>query len=179
MRGTSSTRKQSSLPRGIKLRQAGASDAAELAALYTATAEDLTARFGKGYWTSITTERGVLGGLRHSYVVIAVHKNRIVGALRLTTKKPWAIDRAMITPVKRPLFLVGMAVAPELQRRGIGRMMLERAEKIARDWPADSIVLDACDADAGAGKFYVKCGFSEIGRKEYKGDPLRYYELLL
>ena len=179
MRGTSSTRKRSSLPRGIQLRQAGASDAIELAALHTATAADLTSRYGRGHWSTLTTERGVLAGMRHSYVVIAVHEGRIIGTLRLTTKKPWAIDRTMITPVKRPLFLVGMAVTPELQRRGIGRLMLEHAVKIAKEWPADSIVLDAFDADAGAGDFYARCGYREIGRKEYKGDPLRYYELLL
>ena len=46
-------------------------------------------------------------------------------------------------------------------------------------WPADSIRLDAYDADAGAGRFYARCGFLERGRVVYKGDPLVYYELLL
>ena len=161
------------------MRQAGASDAEELAALHTTAAEDLTARYGNGHWSALTTERGVLAGMRDSHVVVAMHRNRIVGALRLTTKKPWAIDREIITPVNRPLYLVGMVVAPELQRRGIGRLMLEHATQIAKEWPAQSIVLDAYDADAGAGDFYARCGYREIGRQQYKGDPLRYYELLL
>jgi GNAT superfamily N-acetyltransferase len=127
----------------------------------------------------VTTERGVLAGMRHSRVIVAVHRNRIVGSLRLTTKKPWAIDRSMITPVKRPLYLVGMAVAPDMQRKGIGALLMRRAEEVARDWPAQSIVLDAYDAEAGAGDSYAKYGYREIGRKAYKGDPLRYYELLL
>jgi GNAT superfamily N-acetyltransferase len=117
--------------------------------------------------------------MRNSHVILAVHKDRIVGSLRLTTKKSWAIDRTMITPVRRPLYLAGMAVAPDMQRKGIGMLLLNRAEEIARDWPAQSIVLDAYDADAGAGGFYEKYGYREIGRKAYKGNPLRYYELLV
>ena len=117
--------------------------------------------------------------MRNSHVIVAVRKDRIVGSLRLTAKKPWAIDRAMITPVKCPLYLAGMAVAPDMQRKGIGALLLKRAEEIAREWPAQSIVLDAYDSEAGAGEFYEKCGYREIGRKAYKGDPLRYYELLL
>jgi hypothetical protein len=50
---------------------------------------------------------------------------------------------------------------------------------VARSWPADAIRLDAYDADAGAGSFYVRCGFLERGRVVYKGDPLVYYEFLL
>jgi len=38
-------------------------DALALAALHTAVAEDLTRRFGRGPWSSATSERGVLFGL--------------------------------------------------------------------------------------------------------------------
>jgi hypothetical protein len=50
------------------------------------------------------------------------------------------------------------------------------ATKVAREWPADAIRLDAYDAPAGAGAFYARCGFSERGRVVYKGNPLVYYE---
>lgn len=99
--------------------------------------------------------------------------------LRLATKKPWAIDVSYFTPVKRPLYLTGMAVAVTHQGQGLGRLALEDAIEVARKWPADSIRLDAYDADAGAGAFYARCGFLERGRVIYKGDPLVYYELLL
>jgi hypothetical protein len=39
--------------------------------------------------------------------------------------------------------------------------------------------LDSYDADAGAGEFYARCGFTERGRVVYKGDPLIYYQRLL
>jgi GNAT superfamily N-acetyltransferase len=72
-----------------------------------------------------------------------------------------------------------MTVAVTHQSQGLGRLALEDAIEVARNWQADAIRLDAYDADAGAGSFYVKCGFVEKGRAVYKGDPLSYYELLL
>ena len=103
----------------------------------------------------------------------------IVGTLRLATKKPWAIDRAYFADVRRPLYLTDMAVLPALQRKGIGRHMLAEAAIVARQWPGDAIRLDAYDAPAGAGSFYAKCGFRQVGRKSYRGVPLLYFELLL
>ena len=82
------------------------------------------------------------------------------------------------TPVKRPLYLTGMAVSVAYQQHGLGRLALEDARSVARRWPAAAIRLDAYDADAGAGRFYAKCGFRECGRIVYKGNPLVYYELL-
>jgi ribosomal protein S18 acetylase RimI-like enzyme len=72
-----------------------------------------------------------------------------------------------------------MAVHPDRQRKGIGRSCLDEAVRIARDWPGDAIRLDAYDAETGAGEFYRKCGFREVGRTSYRNTPLIYFELLL
>ncbi len=132
------------------------SDAAALAQLHSAVAEDLTRRFGQGRWSSWPTERGVLNELRKpkfSRILIARARSRIIGALRLTTRKPWAIDTAYFAPALRPLYLTSMAVHPDLQRKGVGRSLMKEAEALARAWPADAIRLDAFDAAAGAGTF--------------------------
>jgi GNAT superfamily N-acetyltransferase len=155
------------------------SDASTLAALHTAVAEELTRRYGRGPWSAATTEKGVLFGLRHSHVVIARKGKNIVGTLRLATKKPWAIDVSYFTPIKKALYLTHMAVIPTMQRQGIGHSLLKDAVKQARSWPADAIRLDAFDADAGAGAFYAKCGFREVGRVTYRKAPLIYFELVL
>ncbi len=68
---------------------------------------------------------------------------------------------------------------PDRQRRGIGRQLVEEAKAVAQAWPSDAIRLDAYDSDAGAGPFYAKCGFREVGRKTYRGVPLVYFELML
>jgi GNAT superfamily N-acetyltransferase len=154
-------------------------DAAAIAALSLAVAEDLTHQYGHGRWSSGTAEKTALRNVRTSRVIVARSGTGIVAALRLATKKPWAIDPKYFTDVRKPLYLTDMTVAPEMQRKGVGRRILEDATNVARAWPCDAIRLDAYDAEAGAGAFYVKCGFRETGRVTYRKTPLIYFELLL
>ena len=156
-----------------------ADDASELAALHTAVAEHLTNQYGQGPWSGTTSDKSVLYGMRHSRVLVARQGSQIVGTLRLATKKPWAIDPSYFSKCKKPVYLLAMAVLPQKQRQGLGRQCLEEAKRIARAWPADAIRLDAYDADAGAGRFYVRCGYSERGRITYRDAPLIYYELVI
>ena len=160
-------------------RDATLKDVPAIAGLHNAAAGALTARFGEGHWSSLVTERGTAVSQRHARVRVGRSGTRILTVLRLATKKPWAIDTSYFTPAKRPLYLTGMAVEVAHQGKGLGRLALEDALVVARGLSADAIRLDAYDADAGGGPFYVKCGFSERGRVVYKGDPLVYYELLL
>jgi GNAT superfamily N-acetyltransferase len=160
--------------------RATASDAVALAALHLAVAADLTTRYGKGHWSRCPGEKGVLRAITTSHVMVARDaRGTIVATLQLATKKPWAIDRAFFTPVKRPLYLLNMAVTPKLQKKGVGRRCLEEAARIASAWPAQSICLDAYDAAAGAGGFYARCGYREMGNKIYRGVSLVYYEFLV
>jgi GNAT superfamily N-acetyltransferase len=154
-------------------------DATALAALHTAASADLTSRYGQGFWSHVATERGVLFSMRYAHVLIVRRGKTIVGTLRLANKKPWAIDVSYFTPVKKAIYLTGMAVLPKHQRQGIGHELLQQAITQARAWPANAIRLDAFDADAGAGGFYARCGFRETARVVYKKDPLIYFELLL
>lgn len=163
----------------ISLEPATPDDAEALAVLRTDVAEHLTATHGRGHWSSAVTSRGVLGRMRTGTVFVARQEGRVAATLCLTTRKPWAIDASYFTPVPQPLYLVDMAVSPDLQRRGIGRACLAEAERIARAWPADAMRLDAYDAPAGAGTFYQRCGYREAGRRVYRGNPLIYYERIL
>jgi ribosomal protein S18 acetylase RimI-like enzyme len=157
-----------------------AEEAPALAALHTAVAEDLTRRYGKGHWSSPVSEKAVLLGMRTSKVFVAHDASgAVIATLRLATKKPWAIDKSYFTECRTPCYLTSMAVAPELQHQGIGRLCVEEAKRIGREWPADAIRLDAYDAEAGAGGFYSKCGFREVGRVTYRNTPLIYFEMLL
>lgn len=154
-------------------------DAIELALMRTLAARHLTSRFGRGHWSGEATERGVLASMHTGSVWVARRGRAIVGTFRLATKQPWAIDPDYFTPVKLPLYLTDMAVLPSLQGHGVGRRCLQKAVDVARAWPAQSICLDAYDAEAGAAEFYGKCGFREVGRVVYRGVPLVYFELLV
>jgi hypothetical protein len=39
--------------------------------------------------------------------------------------------------------------------------------------------LDAFDRPSGGGRFYEKCGFTEVGRAVDRGVPLIYFEFVL
>jgi len=163
----------------LKFRDATLDDVPVIAALQNAAAGAQTARFGVGHWSTLSSERSATLAQRHARVRVGREGKRILTVLRLATKKPWAIDVAYFTPVKRPLYLTGMSVAVTHQGQGLGRLALEDARAVAADWPADAIRLDAYDHAAGAGSFYLKCGYRERGHIVYKGDSLAYYELLL
>ncbi|HET7872991.1 MAG TPA: GNAT family N-acetyltransferase [Terriglobales bacterium] len=163
----------------LSLTLATAADAEALSALHSAVAEHLTRLHGPGHWSMAATQRGALNSLRHAQVLVAFENGALVGTLRLASKKPWAIDVAYFSDVRRPLYLTSMAVAPGRQRQGVGRLLLEHARTMARGWPADSLRLDAYDGPAGAGGFYSKCGFREVGRVIYRMTPLVYFEQLL
>jgi len=178
-----SRRRGSSLTLGEKMRVrlqiATSPDVSSVLELRAAVAKRLTADYGEGPWSRSSTEKGVLFDMRNSKLYVASDGKRVIASLRLTTKKPWAIDRSYFTTSQRPVYLLSMAVLPELQHQGIGRLCLESVREICERWPADAIRLDAYDARAGAGSFYAKCGFKDVGRAAYRGVPLAYYELLL
>jgi GNAT superfamily N-acetyltransferase len=139
-------------------------------------ADELTARYGKGHWSHGPSEPGVLRAIASCHVLVAKHHDEAVGTLALATKKPWAIDRAFFDECKRPLYLIDMGVDPAHQRKGVGRALLEEAKSVARAWPAGAIWLDAYDFEGGAGAFYERCGYREVGRATYRTVPLIYYE---
>ena len=163
----------------LKFRDAALDDVAAIASLQNAVAGALTARFGPGPWFSLVNERGASLAQRRARVRIGRDGKHTLTVLRLATKKPWVIDVSHFTPVKRPLYLTGMAVSVAHQGQGLGTMALEDACTIAEAWPADAVRLDAYDANAGAGRFYARRGFTKRGRVVYEGDPLVYYERLL
>jgi ribosomal protein S18 acetylase RimI-like enzyme len=163
----------------VKLRIATADDVSDLVSLHLAVNQHLTSRYGKGPWSSGLTEKGIRFAMTRSTIYVARRRKRLIATLALSTRKPWAIDKKYFSAGQRPLYLTGMAVSPDAQRKGVGRLCLEEACRIAMAWPGDAIRLDAFDAAAGAGEFYRKCGFREVGRASYRNAPLIYFELLL
>ena len=153
-------------------------DAAAVAAVRVAAADQLTKEFGDGHWSAHTNEAAVLRDMKASRVLAVRDRSEIIGTLTLQTRKPWAIDVSYFTPCNKALYLINMAVAPDRQRQGVGRALLAEALTTARSFPADAIRLDAYDSAAGAGDFYRKCGYRNVGGKAFHGVPLLYFELM-
>lgn len=154
-------------------------DAAAIAMLRLAAARQLTTQFGPGTWSrTADSEAGVRVDIMTSTVLIARDGGSLLATLRLSTRPPWMTPIACYRPCRSALYLTSMAVAPKYHRCGIGRACVEDAKRRTREWPAEVLRLDAYDATAGAGEFYRKCGFREVGRAPYNGTPLIFFEYL-
>lgn len=154
-------------------------DAAAIADVISQAARDLTAKHGQGHWSAVATGRGVLNGMGKAKVLLARNGEEAIGTLRLTASRPWVIDPAYFTPVHRPVYLVDMAVRPGYQHLGVGSSLIQEAKAMATALGGDAIRLDAYAGVAGAGGFYEKCGFTEMGQIIYKTTPHIYFEWLI
>jgi len=162
----------------VSISAAKKADAAALAALRSAVAQDMTRRFGQGHWSACPSKAEVLRQLRASQVLVARQDAELIGTVRLVRAMPWAIDSSAFTPVRQALYVLGLAVAPQCRGQGIGHQLMEAAKDVARDSGAQALWLDAYEHAAGAGPFYLKCGFSRVGRTKYRELPLIYFEWL-
>jgi len=154
-------------------------DARALAALRTAVARGMTQKFGEGHWSAAPSKADVVRQLRASHVLVARREAEIIGTVRLAAAKPWAIDSSSFTPVTSVLYVLGLAVAPEARGQDVGSDLMEAAKDAARSRSVEALWLDAYDHRAGAGPFYMKCGFRKVGRTQYREVPLIYYEWLV
>ena len=157
---------------------AKSSEARALATLRATVAEEMTQQFGEGHWSPRPCKAEVVRQLRASHVLVAHRDEVIVGTVRLARALPWAIDASAFTPVTTALYVLGLAVAPDCRGKGIGRLLMDAAKDTARSWHAQALWLDAYEHRAGAGPFYLKCGFRKVGGTKYREVPLVYFEWL-
>jgi GNAT superfamily N-acetyltransferase len=155
-----------------------AGDASALAALREVVARDMAQRFGEGPWSQSSDLAEIVLQLNASRVLVARQDDGIVGTVRLAKAIPWAIDASAFTKVSSALYVLGLAVAPHLHVQGIGRCLMDEAKQIVRAGSAEALWLDAYEHAAGAGPFYLKCGFRAVGRTLHREMPLMYYEWL-
>lgn len=160
----------------LTLSTAALSDAQELVCLKRAVFDDFRDRFGAGHWPATDKLSSFEKSINSSTILIAKEQGAVLGMLRLSNKKPWAIDLAYFEPVPVAMYLTDMAVLPSRQHAGIGTRLLEFATTVSREKGAGAIRLDAYNSISGAGDFYLKCGFEERGQSTYRGTALRYFE---
>ncbi|HEY1797353.1 MAG TPA: GNAT family N-acetyltransferase [Stellaceae bacterium] len=103
-----------------------------------------------------------------------------VATFVLNRRKPgWYHNAWFADPQAESGYLTHLAVRPESQRRGIGRHALAEAEVICRATGLAALRFDAYQGPAGAGPFYVKCGYTLRFSNRFRGVALDYYEKVL
>lgn len=169
-----------SAARSIALSPATTEDAEAIAALRNAVSDDLTFRHGKGPWTVHCTTAAVLRDLRDAKLYVVLRRDEVIASLALTKQKPWAAAPTGFTPALKPLYLTGLVVAPEFQRRGYGHACVDQAFKLAKRAKAGAVLASVfAHRDVTVGKFFERCGFTEIGGASDRGVPSLYFEKTL
>jgi GNAT superfamily N-acetyltransferase len=151
-------------------------DAAALVVLQNRVADGMTREFGAGPWSAHTSAPQVLKQMRASQVLVARQGGDIIGTVRLITPHTHAFDTRAFTPVDRALYVLGLAVSLEFRNLGVGRQLLAAARQSACDRAAQALWLDAYEHAAGAGPFYLRCGFRKVGPAPGGEVPLMFYE---
>jgi GNAT superfamily N-acetyltransferase len=103
----------------------------------------------------------------------------IVGTTGLDTvgQSSGAPEPAFVDRMRRTGRLHHVLVAPERQRRGIGRLLMESAMEWARVNDYDALVLETSTEQEAAIAFYLALGFNEIGRSTIGRWELVWFEL--
>ena len=75
------------------------------------------------------------------------------------------VGHAVMSVAVGEAHLLNICVGPKWQGRGLGRRLLRRMLRIARERNADTMFLEVRDSNVGARGLYESEGFGEIGRR--------------
>jgi ribosomal-protein-alanine N-acetyltransferase len=135
----------------------------ELDAVMTVMEDSFDPAFGEG-WTAAQCA-GLLP-LPGVWLSIAREGDRVIG---------FALGRVVLNEAE----LLLLAVRREGQRRGIGRLLLDRFSLVAASRGADKLHLEVRDGNPAA-HLYRRAGFTELGRRRnyYTGRDGQIYDAL-
>jgi N-acetylglutamate synthase-like GNAT family acetyltransferase len=140
-------------PSGVSIREASAGDEAQVAVLlaelgYPAALDEVTRRFER------------LGREAGNWLWLAIDGERVVGLAGL---------HVMPLVEREPLGRVtAIVVAEGERRRGVGRVLMERAEEEARRQGCERLEVTTADRRTDAHGFYRGLGFEEASRRFLK-----------
>jgi len=174
----------------LTIEEATPNDVAEILALRLEVDARMQERYGNDRWAPPISEGSVLRFFKgprtrksdgETLIKILVGKSRgeIVALTRMQTKKPWAFDLKYFTSGANAVYLGNVEVSPKYQGRGFGIQLMAAVVDHARAWPVNAVRTSAYDGVAGAGAFYAKCGFREVGRVTYRTIPMIFFEMIL
>jgi ribosomal protein S18 acetylase RimI-like enzyme len=102
-----------------------------------------------------------------------------LGIISITKKQPLEYDNIDWLNSGMSIVISKLAIHPEWQKKGLGKELMDFAEKIAKNY--DSIRLDAYSDNETAINFYKKRGFVQVGKIYFpkRDRPFYAFEKLL
>jgi ribosomal protein S18 acetylase RimI-like enzyme len=91
------------------------------------------------------------------------------GEVRVATDDDLVVGVLVVRPVAGALHLENVAVAPEAQGRGIGRLLVQRAEEEARELGLPAVELYTNARMTENLELYPRLGYVETGRRSEDG----------
>ena len=165
---------------GLSHRMGERSDARSVRRVRQLAADDLTTRFGRGHWTGVSSLPTLRKHARAKQLHVVELDGEIVATFTLSPRKISFYRKDWFAnPDGTALYLTNMAVRPDVQRRGVGRWIMSRIEDLAQESGCGAVRFDAYDANAGAGEFYRKCGYTCVHGSSVGETALEYYEKTL
>lgn len=162
-----------------------AEDAKAVEEMRRLAAQDLTARFGQGHWSGESKLAGIrerikLGDeetLRPSTLFVLRKDRLAVASLVLSRHMPsfwkasyWKEPKAIAVGV------TNLVVHPQYQRQGLGRLIMDGAEKHSRDRRIEFMRLDAYTDNPISTNFYRALGYDERIAIDLRGTKLTLFE---
>jgi ribosomal protein S18 acetylase RimI-like enzyme len=99
---------------------------------------------------------------------VAEHEGQIVGVLRISIQQP--PDRPILVP-RRTAVIGDLVVSQEHRRRGIGRALVEEANKWALERDITQMELLVWEFNEGARAFYGALGYQTVNRRMWQQLP--------
>jgi len=136
-------------------------DARDVVALHEAVAQHFGRAIPGARPWRVPPEARVAALMKTTETILAREGDSLVASFRLDPARGFC-GVARFTEVETFVYLLEMAVHPSHQRRGVGRLCLEEAERWARARGAKAIRLDTNDDPVRAAAFYTACGYAEV-----------------
>lgn len=169
--------------------KATAADLDEIGALYDAVCDWLEAHVNYPHWKKgvYPTRADAEESLEAGTLYVCRDGDVIAGTVKLNhiPEEGYAgVTFGTPDDYARILVFYTLAVRPDHLGRGVGRMMMEAGEKLAREQGCIALRLDAVKDNLPAERLYERCGFKLVATRslgyEYAGIPLNdIYEKIL
>lgn len=164
--------------------RAEAADLLEISSFYDAVCDDLCAHenypgWKKGVYPTVDDARA---GIKDGALYVIKNDAKIVGTVLLRHRPEEGYENAewlTESSYDNIYVIYTLAVHPDFTGLGIGKMLLDQAEKLAEKEGCRSIRLDVAKGNISAESLYKKCGYKYVGTVSlgYEKYGLPWYNL--